>query len=190
VTDDFVGDASGAMTADSGLGDLGSDLLAGVRDLARHTGVSVGGFADSPQGGVETIDGEVTPAVRTRSRRPSNLLQLRALALVVAREELRDHEGAPVMFLGHPITIAEAVLRSWFASRDFRKQEAAMALAFGRAPQKVELVGTDTEAEEARQLSEDERINRLAAIYDAARARRDRAAGAGPGPAAAGSVAP
>jgi len=77
-----------------------------------------------------------------RNGRPKSFDQLRDLAQQIAHEKARSGD-APVIVDGHAVTVAEIVLRQWFQSKDFRKQQAAMEIAFGKVPTKVEVAGKD-----------------------------------------------
>lgn len=74
-----------------------------------------------------------------RKGRPKSFDQLSALAKEIAHEKATNKGGEPVIIDGHAVTVAEIVLRQWFQSSDFRKQQAAMEIAFGKVPQPVEV---------------------------------------------------
>ena len=77
-----------------------------------------------------------------RNGRPKSFDQLRNLAQAIAHETAKAN-GSTVVIDGHSVTVAEAVLRQWFQSKDFAKQKAAMEIAFGKVPQPVDLRGHD-----------------------------------------------
>jgi len=79
-----------------------------------------------------------------RGGRPKSFPALQELAQQIAHEKARSGD-APVIVDGHAVTVAEIVLRQWFQSKDFRKQQAAMEIAFGKVPTKVEVAGDDTQ---------------------------------------------
>lgn len=72
-----------------------------------------------------------------RKGRPKNFDQLRALAKQIANEVVIDKDGNPIG------TLVEVKLREWFASDDARLQMQAMAIAFGKVPDAVEVSGKD-----------------------------------------------
>lgn len=72
-----------------------------------------------------------------RKGRPKTFDQLRALALQISHEVLKDEAG------NEAGTRVELKLREWFDSVDARLQLQAMAYAFGKVPEPVELTGKD-----------------------------------------------
>lgn len=77
-----------------------------------------------------------------RGGRPKSFPALQELAQAIAHETAKA-QGATVTIDGHSVTVAEAVLRQWFQSKDFQKQRAAMEIAFGKVPQPIDLRGKD-----------------------------------------------
>lgn len=75
-----------------------------------------------------------------RGGRPKSFNALQELAQAIAHETAKAN-GSTVVIDGHSVTVAEAVLRQWFQSKDFAKQRAAMEIAFGKVPQPVDLRG-------------------------------------------------
>ena len=67
-----------------------------------------------------------------RNGRPKSFDQLRALAQQIAHETAKAG-GNTVVIEGHAVTVAEAVIRQWFQSKEFAKQKAALHL---RKPRK------------------------------------------------------
>jgi hypothetical protein len=79
-----------------------------------------------------------------RKGRPRSFDALRTLALSIAHEPaVDDKTGEPIIIDGHIATKAEVLLREWFASPDFRKQQAAMEITFGKVPDKQEVTGAN-----------------------------------------------
>ena len=76
--------------------------------------------------------------------RPKSFSGLQELAQQIAHETAKAG-GATVTIDGHSVTVAEAVLRQWFQSKDFQKQRAAMEIAFGKVPNVTHLSGEDGE---------------------------------------------
>ena len=90
-------------------------------------------------------DGSFKPgpdARRWTKGRPTSFDALRAMAQEIAHERVQAG-GEPVIVDGHAVTVAEIVIRQWFQSKDFRKQQAAMEIAFGKVPQPVEVKGDE-----------------------------------------------
>jgi len=80
-----------------------------------------------------------------RGGRPKSFPALQELAQQIAHETAKSQGGAVVIEddkgQKHSVTVAEAVLRQWFQSKDFQKQRAAMEIAFGKVPQALEVGG-------------------------------------------------
>lgn len=70
---------------------------------------------------------------RWRGGKPKSFDQLRALAQQIAHETAKA-SGNTVVIDGHSVTVAEAVIRQWFQSKEFAKQKAALEIAFGKVP--------------------------------------------------------
>lgn len=78
-----------------------------------------------------------------RKGRPKSFDALRRLAMSVAHETATDKDGNPIIIDGHIATKAEMILREWFDSPDFRKQQAAMEVTFGKVPERQEVTGAN-----------------------------------------------
>jgi hypothetical protein len=73
-----------------------------------------------------------------RKGRPRDIGKLRDLAQQISHEVIIiDHK--PGMINGHLVTAAEAILRGWANSNDFRKQAAFMEYAYGKVPEPVDV---------------------------------------------------
>ena len=68
-----------------------------------------------------------------RKGRPKSFDALRELARVIADEKIVSADGRVAM------TRVELILREWAASKDPRKQQAFMDIAYGKVPQGVDL---------------------------------------------------
>ena len=77
-----------------------------------------------------------------RGGRPKSFNALKELAQAIAHETAKQG-GSTVVIDGHSVTVAEAVLRQWFQSKEFQKQRAALEIAFGKVPQPITLQGDD-----------------------------------------------
>ena len=77
-----------------------------------------------------------------RKGRPRSFDALRELAQQIAHEEAKTG-GAQIVIGGHVVTVAEAILRSWAASKDARLQQAFIEVAFGKTPTRTEITGAD-----------------------------------------------
>lgn len=73
-----------------------------------------------------------------RGGRPKSFDAARALVLQLGNEVLEGKDGAK-------FTRFQLIIRDWLASGNFQKQKAALELAFGKVPDKVELGGKDGE---------------------------------------------
>ena len=73
-----------------------------------------------------------------RNGRPKSFDQLRALAQQIAHETAKAG-GNTVVIDGHSVTVAEAVIRQWFQSKEFAKQKAALEIAFGKVPDTIDI---------------------------------------------------
>ena len=80
-----------------------------------------------------------------RKGRPKSFDQLRQLAQQIAHEEAKKGDE-PIVIGGHVVTVSEAILRQWATSKDPRLQQAFIAYAYGRVPDKTELTGEDGQA--------------------------------------------
>ena len=77
-----------------------------------------------------------------RKGRPKNFEALRKLALEIAHE-VAQHKGEDVVINGKKVTVSEAILRKWASSSNHQLQKAFMEIAFGKVPDKLELMGKD-----------------------------------------------
>ena len=67
-----------------------------------------------------------------RGGRPKSFDAARALVLQLGNEVLEGKDGAK-------FTRFQLIIRDWLASGNFQKQKAALELAFGKVPDKVDL---------------------------------------------------
>lgn len=74
-----------------------------------------------------------------RKGRPRSFDALRELAQEIAHEKATRPDGEPIIMQGHVVTVAEAILRRWASSKDPRLQMAFIEIAFGKAPQAIEV---------------------------------------------------
>ena len=78
-----------------------------------------------------------------RGGRPKSFPALQELAQAIAHETAKSQGSAVVIEddkgQKHSVTVAEAVLRQWFQSKDFQKQRAAMEIAFGKVPTPIDI---------------------------------------------------
>ena len=77
-----------------------------------------------------------------RKGRPKSFDQLRSLAQQIAHEVAKAG-NEPVVIDGHAVTVAEAVLRSWFTSKNPALVMRAMEVAFGKVPDVHEVTVND-----------------------------------------------
>lgn len=80
-----------------------------------------------------------------RKGRPRSFDALRTLAQQIAHEEAKQG-GQPIVIDGHVVTVTEAILRQWAASKDPRLQMHFVEVAFGKVPDKLEVSGADGES--------------------------------------------
>ncbi len=78
-----------------------------------------------------------------RKGRPKNFDALRELAQSIAHEVATKSDGQPLVIDGHIVTVAEAVMRSWASSKNPQLQQAFVAYAYGKVPDKHEVTGED-----------------------------------------------
>ncbi len=104
-----------------------------------------------------------------RKGRPKSFDALRSLAQSIAHEEVTNAKGETA-------SVTEAILRQWAASKDPRLQMHFMEVAYGKVPQVNEVTGKGGGPVETREISLDdaERADRIIALLDKARARRDK----------------
>lgn len=74
--------------------------------------------------------------------RPRSFDALRELAQAISHEEALSG-GQPLVVNGKVVTVAEAILRQWFQSKNPVLQMRAIEIAFGKVPNPVELSGKD-----------------------------------------------
>ena len=73
-----------------------------------------------------------------RKGRPKSFDALRELAQTIAHEEAKSG-GATVVIGGHKVTVTEAILRSWAASKNPQLQKLFVEIAFGKVPDALDL---------------------------------------------------
>jgi hypothetical protein len=69
-----------------------------------------------------------------RTGHPKNFEEFRVLARGIAAIQIADKNG-------NPITVAEAMLRSWAKSKEAQLQRAFIEYAFGKVPDKLDAIG-------------------------------------------------
>ena len=69
-----------------------------------------------------------------RNGRPKVFDMLREIGQRIAQEEITAKDG-------RVMTVAEAVMRQWFTSKEFQKQKQAMEITFGKVPDQMEISG-------------------------------------------------
>ena len=94
-----------------------------------------------------TVPKQLKPFVKgdpriNRKGRPKSFDQLRSLAQQIAHEVAKAG-NEPVVIDGHAVTVAEAVLRSWFTSKNPALVMRAMEVAFGKVPDVHEVTVND-----------------------------------------------
>ena len=77
-----------------------------------------------------------------RAGRPKEFDALRVMFLQIFHEKAKNN-GQPIVIDGHAVTVIEAVARSWVASKNPMLVKAAVEIAFGKVPDKVEMSGPD-----------------------------------------------
>lgn len=73
-----------------------------------------------------------------RKGRPKSFDALRKLAQEIAHE-VATKGGEPLVIEGHIATVSEMILRQWAQSKDPRLQQAFIAYAYGKVPDKTEI---------------------------------------------------
>jgi hypothetical protein len=68
---------------------------------------------------------------RHKGGRPKSFEQFRALAQQIAAKEIQDANG-------NPISVGEAILRTWAKSKEPQLQRAFIEYAFGKVPEKMD----------------------------------------------------
>lgn len=94
-----------------------------------------------------------------RKGRPPSFDAARELARSISHEVAtgkgKDGEpGAPIVIDGHVATVVEMILRQWAASRDARLQQAFMAYAYGKPPDRAEVSGPNGQPIETKDVSD------------------------------------
>ncbi len=77
-----------------------------------------------------------------RKGRPKDFTGLRALAQAISHEEAQSG-GQPLVINGKVVTVAEAILRQLAQSKNPRERQYFLEIAFGKVPDKVEVMGKD-----------------------------------------------
>lgn len=77
-----------------------------------------------------------------RKGRPKSFDKLRALAQAISHEAAKQGEQ-PLVIDGHIVTVTEAIMRKWAASKDPRLQQAFIEIAYGKVPTQHEVSGPD-----------------------------------------------
>lgn len=90
-----------------------------------------------------------------RKGRPRTFDAARTLAQEIAHEVALS-DGKPLIIDGHKVTVIEAILRKWATSKDARLQMAFVEYAYGKPPQRNDVVNIDVS-----KLT-DEQLDRLA----------------------------
>ena len=79
-----------------------------------------------------------------RKGKPRSFDAVRALAQAISHE-VATKGDAPIVIEGHVATVAEMILRQWASSKNPTLQQAFIAYAFGKVPDKTELTGKEGE---------------------------------------------
>jgi hypothetical protein len=77
-----------------------------------------------------------------RKGRPKTFDAFRELAQQISHEPAIS-DGQKLEINGHVVTVAEAILRRWAASKDPRLQMAFIEIAYGKPPQRTEITGAN-----------------------------------------------
>jgi hypothetical protein len=80
-----------------------------------------------------------------RGGKPHSFEEVRKLAIKIGNKPASDQGRNPYLERARDISCIEAIFYDWFNSNDFRKQNQAMAYAFGAPPTQVQLSGKDGE---------------------------------------------
>ena len=95
-----------------------------------------------PEGGI-TGKGFVKGDPRiNRKGRPKDFDKLRELAKAISHE-VATKDGKQIIVNDKIATVAEIILRQWAQSKDPRLQMAFVEFAYGKPPQKQEIVGKE-----------------------------------------------
>lgn len=81
---------------------------------------------------------------RWKVGRPLGFDALRALALELANEPVKNADGKIVVMDGHNVTRVEAILRGWAESDRPELQRAFIEVAYGKVPDKIEVSTKDS----------------------------------------------
>ena len=117
-------------------------------------------LADAPKGKPRGTSSQLVPFKPgdpriNRKGRPHSFDALRVLAKEIAHEPARGPDGKVLTANGKGLTVAEVILRRWFGSKDFRQQQMALEVAFGKVPNeiKINVEGLDIDAAIERELA-------------------------------------
>ena len=94
----------------------------------------------------KTVPKQLKPFVKgdpriNRKGRPKSFDALRSLAQEIAHEAAKRGDGQVVVVDGHVVTVTEAIMRSWAASKDARLQQKFIEIAYGQVPSVTRLEG-------------------------------------------------
>ena len=95
-----------------------------------------------------------------RKGRPKSFDKLRELALLIAHEEAKAKDKC-VIINGKKATVTEMILRQWATSKNPTLQKSFMEIAFGKVPDKHEIIG-DMKIEHKNDKEVDRAISTLA----------------------------
>ena len=82
---------------------------------------------------------------RNTKGRPKSFNALRELAQQIGHEDVMRGDE-PMVVNGKKVSVTEAILRAWAASKNPRLQQAFMEIAYGKTPAAVEVSGKDGQA--------------------------------------------
>ena len=83
------------------------------------------------------------PRINRRGR-PKSFDALRALALQIAHEKAKTKDGDTLTVDGHAVSVVEAILRQWAMGKDKKLQQGFIEIAFGKVPDKLEVISPVT----------------------------------------------
>lgn len=75
-----------------------------------------------------------------RKGRPKGFDALREMTQAVLAEEAVSG-GQPIIINGHKATGAEVIIRQWMQSKEFKKQQAVLEIAYGKVPDELKVQG-------------------------------------------------